>query len=99
MCHAMAEGRLPAAQQERDADLNAYLEARCHDGRCLQFELLGRRGCRAKLRLRELRVDDYGQPIGTFETVEGLGYRPLLDRWSVQRTFADKQLLGPASGR
>jgi hypothetical protein len=44
--------------------------------------------------VRARRVDEYGEALGTFESVEGLAYSPVLGRWRIRERLDDKQLLG-----
>jgi hypothetical protein len=92
-CEAIADD--PGALERRDASLASYLEDRCEQsGGCEQVEVVSTRACKAKVRVRAVRVDEYGEVLGTFETVDGLGYEPLLDRWRVLETLEDRQVLG-----
>lgn len=79
---------------ERDAALAEFLRDRCDELGCEHIELLSQSGCLAKLRVQAKRVDEYGEDLGTFLTVEGLSYSPALGRWRVRERLDDKQLLG-----
>ncbi|KIG12207.1 hypothetical protein DB30_01811 [Enhygromyxa salina] len=84
---------------QRNAALDAFAAERClaaggeSDG-CEHVEVVSRNGCLAKLRVQARRVDDYGDEIGTFITIEGLTYSPLFERWRVREVLDDKQILG-----
>jgi hypothetical protein len=84
----------PGDLVERDEALESYLEARCELIDCDQAELVSTRGCLAKIRVQAPRVDEYGDELGTFVSVEGLRYSPVFGRWWVRETLEDKQLLG-----
>lgn len=79
---------------ERDAALDSFVRDRCDELSCEEIELISTNDCLAKLRVRAVRVDEYGDDLGTFETIEGLSYNPLWGRWSVREQLDDKQLLG-----
>ncbi|PRQ07141.1 hypothetical protein ENSA7_31560 [Enhygromyxa salina] len=89
----------PAKLATRNAALDEFAVERCEaaggelDG-CEHVEVVSRNGCLAKLRVQARRVDDYGDEQGTFITVEGLSYSPLLQRWRVREVLDDTQILG-----
>jgi hypothetical protein len=74
--------------------LDGFVEERCAALGCEELELVSQRGCLAKIRTRAVRVDKYGDEIGTFVSVEGLRYSPMLGRWRVDELLDDKQVLG-----
>lgn len=84
---------------ERDASLETFVAERCQelageaDG-CDHIEVVSRDRCRSKLRVQARRVDTYGEELGTFITLEGLSYSPLLKRWRVRETIDETQILG-----
>lgn len=80
--------------ERRDQALDSFLAAHCDELACEQLELVAVNGCLAKIRTRARRVDAYGDTLGTFVTVEGLAYSPLLGRWRVRELIDDKQVLG-----
>jgi hypothetical protein len=84
---------------ERNATLEAFAAERCRElggesADCERVEVVSRNGCLAKLRVQARRIDDYGDDLGTFITIEGLSYSPLLTRWRVRETLDDTQILG-----
>ena len=83
-----------AAAIARDANLSEFSEARCDELGCAKLELVSTQGCLAKIRFEAERSDEYGEVLGTFVTVEGLSYSPLLERWRVREILDDKQVLG-----
>jgi hypothetical protein len=79
---------------ERDAALDTFVRDHCDELDCEQIELVSRKDCLAKIRVQAVRIDEYGENLGTFETIEGLAYSPVLGRWRVRERLDDKQLLG-----
>jgi hypothetical protein len=79
---------------ERDAALDEFVRERCKELSCDEIELVSRKGCLAKLRVQARRIDEYGDDLGTFVTVEGLSYSPMLGHWRVRERLDEKQLLG-----
>lgn len=84
---------------ERNVTLDAFAAERCLEAGgelhgCERVEVVSRNGCLAKLRVQARRVDEYGDELGTFITIEGLSYSPLLQRWRVRETLDDTQILG-----
>jgi len=92
VCEAFLGG--PASVAARDAALVDYAAVRCEAGRCESLELVSHMGCRAKVRVLELRFDAYGDKIGLFRADEGLEFSPMLDRWRLRETLEVKQILG-----
>lgn len=84
----------PGDIAERDAALEAFVREHCDELGCDEIELVSRKDCLAKLRVQARRVDEYGEQLGTFESVEGLAYSPVLGRWRIRERLDDKQLLG-----
>ena len=78
----------------RDTNLAAFAQARCAELDCTSMEVVSTKGCLGKLRFTADRVDDYGEALGTFVTVEGLAYSPTLERRRVREVLDDKQILG-----
>jgi hypothetical protein len=88
-----------AKLQTRNETLDAFAAARCREVGlelvdCEHVEVVSRDGCLAKLRIQAPRIDEYGDEIGTFITIEGLSYSPLLERWRVREALDDTQILG-----
>lgn len=79
---------------ERDAALDAFVREHCDELGCEAIELISSKDCLAKIRVQARRVDAYGEDLGTFLTVEGLAYSPVLGRWRIRERLDDKQLLG-----
>lgn len=84
----------PSDLAERDEALDEFVRGRCDELGCEEIELVSRQDCLAKLRVQAKRVDEYGDDLGTFVTVEGLSYSPALGRWRVRERLDEKQLLG-----
>jgi hypothetical protein len=84
----------PGDVAERDAALDAFVAEHCGELGCEEIELVSRKDCLAKIRVQARRVDEYGENLGTFESVEGLAYSPVLGRWRIRERLDDKQLLG-----
>ena len=79
----------------RDLALDRFVAAHCDPSRerC-EVERLGLHDCQAKIRVRELRRDGYGEVLGTFERTLGLVYSPGQDQWQIDAELADRQILG-----
>jgi hypothetical protein len=86
--------RHPGDVVERDAALDAFVREHCDELECERIEVVSRKDCLAKIRVQAVRVDEYGENLGTFLTVEGLAYSPVFGRWRVREQLDDKQLLG-----
>ena len=91
-CERLDEREAEASM--RDTNLAAFAQARCEQLGCTSMEVISTKGCLGKVRYTADRVDDYGEALGTFVTVEGLAYSPMLERWRVHEILDDKQLLG-----
>jgi hypothetical protein len=79
---------------ERDAALDTFVQEHCDELDCERIEVVSTKDCLAKIRVQAVRVDEYGENLGTFVTVEGLAYSPVFGRWRVRERLDDKQLLG-----
>jgi hypothetical protein len=95
VCEGLEQGGV--AFEQRDAALASYMQARCEAEQCESIELVAHASCRAKVRVVERRLDDYGDVIGTFRVDEGLVFRPMVDRWGLRAVLDDKQMLGLSS--
>jgi hypothetical protein len=90
ICEQLGDG----LASQRGAALERYVDARCEAGQCESIELVSTTGCRAKVRVIERRVDDYGDEIGVFRVDEGLEFSPVLERWRMREELDVKQVLG-----